>query len=53
MGDVDTRLVIELCTTAFSAYTAYSNMALKNEIMRLKFWIIQNFHAKDNAELDK
>lgn len=34
-----------------SALTTFQNMKLRQEIMRLKLWIAQNFVAKDGANL--
>lgn len=45
--------VIEIVTAGFSAYSALNAAKLKAELMSMKLWIIQNFHAKENAEFDK
>ena len=45
------RELIDSCVLVSSALTTFQNMKLRNEIMRLKLWIAQNFEAKPGANL--
>lgn len=45
------RELVDFCVFVSSALTTFQNMKLRNEIMRLKLWIAQNFEAKPGANL--
>lgn len=45
------RELVDACVFVSSAMTTVQNLKLRNEIMRLKLWIAQNFEAKPGANL--
>lgn len=47
--NIDYKTVIDIGVLAFGAFNAWNSARMRNEIGKLKLWIIQNFQAKPKA----
>jgi len=45
------HFALELLVLVMSIFTAVSNQKMRIEILSLKLWIVDNFHAKKEARL--
>lgn len=48
---LDFHLALEMLVLLVSCYSALANQRTKIEILSLKLWITENFHAKKDAKL--
>ena len=43
------KIALDIGVLGFSGLVAWNNSQMREEISKLKLWIIQNFHAKERA----
>ena len=47
--DADIKTVVELGVIVANVMLAFSTQKVKTEILALKVWILENFHAKEKV----